>query len=64
MDSPDNYNHILTFLYTALTALGAFCGFLVKKILELYKENIVAITELKAAVNNCATAIKESKQNA
>lgn len=51
-------NQVLLFLFAALTTLGGFVGWLVKKILELYKESVTAMAELKNVVQNNNDLIK------
>jgi len=49
---------ILLFLFTALTSLGVFIGWLVKQIIQLNKESATAMVELKNVVQNNNDLIK------
>ncbi len=57
---PQNSSTILPFLFTALTALSAFCGFLVKVLLQLLKENVSVMTEVKTGIKELSENVKSN----
>lgn len=57
-DSVNNNPAILPFLFSAITALAAFCGFMVKKFLELFKDNITVNTEVKEGLKQLSRNVE------
>lgn len=53
-----NNQTILTFCFTAIASLAGFIGFMIKKGLDIFRENITVMTEVKTGIKELSENVK------